>query len=267
MKFRVLFIIFNLVILASFVLIFLMPAFVLGWEYTSVFWSNNWPVGVVFLIVLAGLNAYFLYNWRVFTLLEQEEWQALIDYLERWTFERKRVNRQRTRILINAYVVTGQVDRIRRLEGFLREEKPREVPQLAVELGIPYLLSQEADAMLAYFGEAKDMEGLAQPQWVHWCYAFSLLNAGRFDDAKAELLAVLEQTRDPLLRLLTAHMLEPYGAQDERVAEIVREERGQLHSRYTRDRIDKELERQRHHLQVLFLSSRIEEARDWVFKS
>ena len=52
MKFRLLFIIFNFVILASFLLIFLMPAFVLGWEYTSVFWSTNWPVGLVFLVVL-----------------------------------------------------------------------------------------------------------------------------------------------------------------------------------------------------------------------
>lgn len=267
MRFRVLFIVFNLVILASFVLIFLMPALVLGWEYTTVFWRSNWPVGAVFLVVLAGLNAYFVYNWRVFTLLEREEWQALIDYLEKWTFERKRLSRQRARILINAYVVTGQIERIKRLEQFLREEKPREVARLAMELGIPYLLSQDPEAMLAYFGEAKELEGLSQPQWVHWAYAFALLNAGRFDEAKAELLAVLEESRDPLLRLLSAHMLEPFGAQDERAAETAREAREELHARYTRDKIDKELERQRHHLQVLFLSSRIEEARDWVFKS
>jgi membrane protein implicated in regulation of membrane protease activity len=267
MKFRVLFIIFNVVILVSFVLIFLMPAFVLGWEYTSVFWRSNWPVGAVFLVVLAALNAYFVYNWKVFRLLEEEDWHALIDYLEHSAFEKKQITRQRARILINAYVVTGQVDRIKRLEEFLRAEKPRFVPKLGVELGIPYLLSNDGEQIVGYFGALKDESGLTQPLWVRWCYAFGLMTQARYEEARAELTAVLQESRDPLLKALTAHMLEPFGSQDEATSQLVKETRESLRSQFTRDKLDRELERQRQHLQVLFLASRIEEARDWVFKS
>jgi hypothetical protein len=267
MKFRVLFIIFNVVILASFALVFLMPAFVLGWEYTSVFWSGNWPVGAVFLLVLAGLNGYFVYNWRVFTLLEQEDWNALISYLEESAYERTRVSRQRARILVNAYVVTGQLDRIRDLEAFVRAQKPRLLAKLPLEFGLPYLLSNDGAQMIEYFGPLRDEPRVSQPTWVRWCYAFGLMSDSRFDEARAELVAVIQESRDLLLRTLTAHMLEPFGAQDEATAQLVATVRSELRARHTRNAIDRELERQRQNLQVLFLSSRIEEARDWVFRS
>jgi len=267
MKFRLLFIIFNVVILVSFALIFLMPAFVLGWEYTQVFWSSNWPVGAVFLLVLAGLNGYFVYNWRVFTLLEQEDWNGLIAYLEHEAYERTRLSRQRARILINAYVVTGQVDRISDLEAFVRQEKASLLAKLAVEFGLPYLLSSDGEKMVEYFGELSREPRASEPAWVRWCYAFGLMNGSRFDEARAELTAVLQESRDPLLRTLTAHMLEPFGAQDEATAQLVKDVRQELRAKLSRERFDRELERQRQNLQVLFLSSRIEEARDWVFRS
>lgn len=267
MKFRLLFIVFNVVILTSFLLIFLMPAFVLGWEYTNVFWSTNWPVGLVFLVVLGALNGYFVYNWRVFTLLEREDWESLIDYLETVVLEKKRISRQRVRILVNAYVVTGKVEKIAELEGFLREVRPNLVPRLAIELGLPHLLSNDGARMVEYFGEMKDRQGVSDPVWIRWCYAFGLMTAGRYDEAKGELVAVLEETRDPLLRVLTAHMLEPFGSQDEATAQRVSDERETLRVKFTRDKINRELERQRQNLQVLFLTSRIEEARDWVFPS
>ena len=93
------------------------------------------------------------------------------------------------------------------------------------------------------------------------------MTAARYDEAKVELAAVLEETRDVLLRVLTAHMLEPFGAQDERDRAAGADEREALRAKLTRDKIDRELERQRQNLQVLFLTSRIEEARDWVFTS
>ncbi len=267
MKFRILFVIFNVVLVASFALIFFMPAFVLGWEYTSVFWSGNWPIGAVFVLVLAGLNGYFGYNWRVFTLLEQEDWDGLISHLERIAYERKRLTRQRARILVNAYVVTGRLERIRDLEKFVRDEMPRLLPRLSVELGVPHLLSNDGQRMVEYFGDVKDRVRVSDPAWMRWAYAFGLMLVSRQDEARAELSAVLQESRDPLVRTLTAHMLEPFGDRDEAIARQVDKARAWLREKYTREKLDREMERQRPNLQVLFLSSRIEEARDWVFST
>ncbi len=265
MRFRILFIVFNVVLVASFALIFFMPAFVLGWEYTRVFWSGNWPIGAAFVLVLAGLNGYFGYNWRVFNLLEQEDWAGLVSLLERGAYERKRLTRQRARILVNAYVVTGRMDRISDLEAHIRREKPRLLPGLSIELGVPHLLSNDGQRMVEYFGDLKDRPGAAEPAWLRWAYAFGLMLESRHEEARAQLSAVLEESRDPLVRALTAHMLEPFGDRDEAIGRKVSETRAALREKYTREKLDREMERQRPNLQVLFLSSRIEEARDWVF--
>ena len=55
MKFKAIFVIFNLIILVSFLFIFLIPFFMLGWDYTQVFWTENWSVALVFVGVMAGL--------------------------------------------------------------------------------------------------------------------------------------------------------------------------------------------------------------------
>ena len=95
-------------------------------------------------------------------MLEREDWAALIDYLETVLLEKKRITRQRVRILVNAYVVTGRVERIGDLESFLRDARPNVVPPLAIELGMPHLLSNDGERMVEYFGEMKDRQGVAQ---------------------------------------------------------------------------------------------------------
>jgi len=265
MRFRLLFIAFNVVLLVSFLLIFLMPAIVLGWEYSGVFWESNWPVAAAFLVVLIILNAYFIYNWRTFTLLEQEKWQELIEYIEDQMRRRNSISKGRARILINAYVVSGSIDRIRDLEAFLREHQPALIPPLAMEIGVPHLLSQDADEMAAYFGELRDDGRASQPRWIRWSYALALLNQERFDEAALEFRAVLAESRDLLLQPLTAHMLERFGARDEATAIEARETKNKLREKYSREKLSRELEKGKQNLQVLFLAPKIQEAHEWIY--
>jgi hypothetical protein len=265
MRFRFLFIAFNVVLLISFLLIFLMPAFVLGWEYSGVFWESNWPVAAAFLLVLIALNAYFVYNWKVFNLLEQEKWQDLITFLEDRMKARGKISKGRARILINSYVVSGAVERIRDLEAFLREHQPSLVPGLAMELGVPHLLSQNPDDMTAYFGEMVERKGVSDALWVRWAYGLSLLNLEKFDEAEAELKTVLSASNDLLLKPLTAHMLERFGARDESTAVEVRAVKERLREKYPREKFARELEKGKQQLQVLFLAPKIQEAHSWIY--
>ena len=82
MKLKAVFLLFNAVLVASFLLIFLMPLFLLGAGSFPLFWGRNWIIGVVFLATLAAVNLYFALNWRIFTSLEREDWPALIVQLE-----------------------------------------------------------------------------------------------------------------------------------------------------------------------------------------
>ncbi len=78
MKFKAIYILFNVVLVVSFLVIFLMPVFLLGSDYFSLFWTRNWVIAVVFVVTLAALNTYFLLNWGLFTRLEREDWPGLI---------------------------------------------------------------------------------------------------------------------------------------------------------------------------------------------
>ena len=52
MKLKAVFLLFNAVLIASFLLIFLMPLFLLGIGSFPLFWGRNWIIGVVFLATL-----------------------------------------------------------------------------------------------------------------------------------------------------------------------------------------------------------------------
>ena len=265
MKFRVLVIVFNAVIVASFAVIFMMPMLVLGWEYTGTFWARNWPFGLAFAAILVGVNIYFIYNWKVFSMLERESWDELIAYLEQQVYERGRFGGQRVKILINAYILRAGTDKIGDLEAFLREKRPGLVPRFSIELGIPYLTSQDAAAMEAFFGELKDKPRCSRPLWVRWNYAFALMLQSRADEAQGVLSAVMEETRDPLQQLLAAYLLNTYGADDDNVARQVERVRSGLATRATRESFARFVEKHRDNVQVLLLSQLIRDALDWLF--
>ncbi len=267
MKFKIIFIIFNIVIVASFLFIFLMPAIFLGWDYSRLFWSSNWLLGAAFVAVLGGLNAYFISNWRLFGYLEREEWSKLIEYLEEQVYQKRRFNPQRLRILINAYIVSSQTESIATLEEFLRAEKPRLIPRYSLSLGVPHLVRNDPTDMELYYGELKDKKETKHRLWVRWSYSFSLMLGQKMERAKDELLSLAGEAKDPILRLLTAYLLDAFSAQDQEVKNSVVETVRSVTSEYTAASWRKEVEKQRSNIQIVVLSKLIEDATSWAFES
>jgi hypothetical protein len=265
MKFKIIFVVFNAIIIVSFLFIFLIPYFMLGWAYTQSFWAENWTVGVVFVAVLAGLNGYFVWNWKLFTLLEREDWYALIDYIEDRVYTKKRLGKQHLRVLVNTYVITSQPEKISRLEQFLRENRASLVPRFALHLGIPHLLANDPEDMKSYYGEMRAHPKCADRDWIDWAYAFSLMLARESEDAKGVLLDLLKRTKNDVLALLTLYLLDAFTVSDHQVNNIVLERKRTFQSKYTADQWSKEVEKNRGNLQVIVLSKLVRDASAWVF--
>ena len=168
MKFKVIFALFNVVVVLSFLFIFLMPVFFLGWDYTQLFWSSNWILAAAFAAVMIGLNAYFLSNWKLFTYLESEDWQGLIGYLEDRIYRKGRISRQRIRVLVNTYVVVANTDKIAALEDHLRERAPSYLPRFALHFGIPHLVGNNPQDIEAYYGEMRQNPQCRDRTWIDW---------------------------------------------------------------------------------------------------
>lgn len=264
MKFKIIFILFNVVILVSFLVIYFMPLIMLGWDYTRVFWGRNWGLPVLFVAIIGLLNAYFLLNWKLFTMLEREDWPALTAYLERRIFTKKLIISQQVRILVNAYLVRSDLDAIEKLEKFIKEQKPRILPRFALAFGIPYLLRNDSEQMEAYFSAFADSGGRDGP-WIRWNYGFALILQGKKDGAADVLTRLCRDKTEPVLTLLSAYLLDSLKPEDDESLGLVAQGRGRLQKRYTPSLWAKEVERSRNNIQVVILAKLVEEATDWLF--
>ena len=265
MKFKTIFILFNIVIIISFLIIYLMPLFMLGWEYTSDFWAKNWFLPVIFVAVIGGLNAYFISNWTLFRYLEAEEWEPLIEYLEAKIYSRGRLRSQYVRILINAYLVRGRAGEITRLKEKAEEKRPGLLEKFTLQFGIPYILENDSAGMKEFFGRFLNHDGGREGRWIRWNYAFACFLEEDREEAKKMLLPLAREARDPLLNLLSIYLLEPFSSSDEEAGEAVGAGAKKLLDKYDRDSWEKELGRGKDNVYIVILSRLLGEATEWLF--
>jgi len=276
MKFRTIFMLFNIVILSSFAFVFLMPVFVLGPSSTMDFWKDNWYLGLFFILLIAGLNAFFLANRRVFVLVEREDWGGLSAYLVKTMFGSDpsrpgRFRSSRVRLLINAYLLQSDAEGIARLESELAAKRPDLLRKNALLFGVTRLLagrSAEAESFLKDYLGAKDADF---PDWLGFDYGFSLIMQKRIVEARPYVEAAL-LSRDAVLRALAAYMLGTLCSEaeaDEAARESAREKaaaaRELLRKRFDEGRWAKEVERAKAEVHIVILSKLVDESGRWLF--
>ncbi|HUZ18449.1 MAG TPA: hypothetical protein VMV68_08670 [Spirochaetia bacterium] len=265
MKFKLIFLLFNIVLVVSFLVIYLMPLLVLGWDYTRVFWANNWFLPLIFVCIIGVLNAYFALNWRLFRLLEKEDWNGLVDYLEKQIYSKNRLRKQYIRILINGYLVNSRTEEIRRLEAHIRDKKPRILPSFALLFGIPYLLRNDPAEMESYFGGALAQRGVSDRPWIEWNHAFSLMLLKRREEARAKLKGVADATKEPVLLLLSIYLLEAFTDSDTELEQTLEHGKNALKRRYSPVAWQKEIESAKENVEVVVLTKLVQEATEWLF--
>lgn len=266
MKLKVIFIIFNILIVVSFALVFLLPAILLGWDYAGAFWSGNWYLALIFVVVIGGLNGYFVYNFRLFSALEREDWQGVIEVLERRVMRGSRRSNGQIRLLVNAYVVTSRPEGIERLEEFLRQSDRRALVANAVILGIPHLLSNDGARMERYYGEFRGAVGGEEGQWIEWCYGFALMLQTRVDEARTVLASLAEATRPGVLAGLNAYLLDSLANADESLRGLAERERCRIVETVPHARWKGLVERRRSDLYVLILTRLVRDAETWLYR-
>ena len=266
MKFKTIFVIFNCVIIFSFLFIFFMPLILLGSEYFSLFATKNWIAAVLFLLTLIIINTYFISNWKLFGLLENEDWTRLMSYLEDRIFGKGVLRANHIKMLINACLITSNTQKITNLETYLAEKKPALVNRFALQLGIPHLLKNDPEKAEKYFGRLLAEPHVRNRGWIRWNYAFCLMQQKQFDSAKEELLKLLDGERDQLLQLLAIYMLDSFSRMDPSVRERVNQGRTGLQAKYSPEQWKKKVDGSSKNMEVIILAQIIRDAGEWLFK-
>jgi hypothetical protein len=241
-----------------------MPLILLGPEYTRTFWSSSWYLPLIFLVAIALIDGYFIAHWRLLSLLEEENWQGLIDYLEEQCLRRGKLRSQFVRTLINAYFITNNVSRIEELEKKVREKKPALLRKFSLQFGIPKLLHNDPEDIVSYFREFKEAR-VPQRQWIRFLYAFGLLMKRENTDGREILLQIIRETKEPILKLVSMYTVDPFKTIDDEVLSLVEAQRSELSGRYSREALEKEMSKQRDNVVVIILSKLITDALDWLY--
>lgn len=265
MKLKAIAILLNAVLLAAFIVIFLLPLLLIGVDYFSLFWGRNWPIAVVFFAALAGVNAYFLLNWRLFSALEKEDWPATAAILEGRIFRRGLATAGAVRMLLTTYLVGSHTESVLALEAYLRKRRPGLLGRFSLQFGIPHLLSQDHEEAQKFFSSLLARPGLRDRDWVSWNRAFTLVQAKKDAEAKKDLLPLLNLGTDPVLRLLALYLLDVLARKDAEAAARVREGREQMRARHTPDAFARILEKSGENIEVAVLSQMLGDASRWLF--
>ncbi len=232
----------------------------LGGEYGALFWSGSWYYVAAFLFVIVVIDFYFIYNWKLFTLLESEQWKELETYLNGRMKPGKVPPGFIVRIMINASMMNGNLEAVERLGIRVREKKPALFKKLLLSFSLPVLLESNPEKMEAFF---KPYRG--EGEWTEYLYAFSLLLQKKTEDALLPLIDLCSGKISPVLLLLTIYSLSA-AAENPDERKCLDEKKSKLKTEYTRETFNIEIEKERSHVIAAVLSKLIDDAVNWLFE-
>ena len=207
MKIKYIIIGFNILIIFFLLVIALTPLVVLGAEFAFQFWVSGWPLALVLVAALAGLNVFFLSNRRLFLLLEKEDWPALVDYLERRIYDKNRYSHRLVKLLANSYVIMSDSAGVLNLEKKTALANPGLLEKNALIFGTARILGGDHAGAAAFFSARLEKGKARELQWIRWYYGFALLLSRDFKKAEAEFKALAIACDDAIVTGLSAWFL------------------------------------------------------------
>jgi hypothetical protein len=160
-------------------------------------------------VILVCLGIFFLFNYRLFLLLEREDWPALAYYLEQKIFVKNRYNSRLVKLLASSYMVISDYPSVLKLENKTFLAKKSVVEKNVLVFGAARVISGDYKGATAFFKIHLDKSNLRKQdrEWVRWFYGFSWLLSGVFDKAENEFLSTAVSSESALITGISAFFL------------------------------------------------------------
>jgi hypothetical protein len=207
LKFKSIFIIFNIIIVFFLLAVCLIPLFMLGPDLVPRFWASGWPLALVLVLALIALNGFYAGRHRLYYLLEREDWPALQEYLEQRVISRGHYTPQMVQLLANTYLVMSDSEGVIRLENKTAIAKPALIESNALVFGAAHILGGDTSGAVNFFSRRLEKGKVKDPQWIRWYYGFSLLLDRQFAKAAVEFKALAAESSDVVITGLSSYFL------------------------------------------------------------
>ena len=205
MKFKSIFIVFNLLLLLFLGILIFLPHLVLGSAFATL-WTS-WPLILVWTVFFLVFNAFYFSNRRLFLLLEKEDWPALARYLEDKVIRKNKYSRRLVRLLANTYLVLSDFAAVMMLENKVALVKPALVDQNTLVFGTARILGRDISGAIHFFAARKDRVKSGIKEWVYWYHGFSLLLDRHFEEAGKEFSLLARVSNDAVIIALSSFFL------------------------------------------------------------
>jgi hypothetical protein len=251
----------------------MLPSFVAVPENAANFRHIILPVIIFIAVILVCLIVYLLLNYRLFSLLEREDWPALAYFLEQKIYVKGSYNVQKVRLLASTYMVISDYASVFRLENKAMLVKPSVVEKNVLIFGSARVLGKNYPEAAAFFKTylEKGRLNAKEKEWVRWFYGFSNLLNGDFNKAEPDFSHLAQFSGDAVISGLSAYFLHNNLAKyskkpDECKADA---EKGRLRviaSVKKASQWKKEVEKMEAKIHTAIIRKYIDEAGIWLYK-
>ena len=270
MKFKYIIIIFSIVIVIIVLATVLMPLLLAEPEFAVSLQQLILPLLISIAFLLICVSLFFIINYRLFSLLEREDWPALSFYLEQKIYVKGRYSAQKVRLLASSYLVTSDYNSVLKLENKAMLAKPSVVDKNVLIFGTARILGGNQKDAAIFFKKYMDKGNNKDKQWIHWFFGFSQLLGGVFSVAEEEFSSLAVSSDNALITGLSAYFLGTSllkrSPKPEECRFIVENSRGRIVKALKNiNNWIKEADKSANEIHVAIIRKHIDEAGKWLF--
>jgi len=228
------------------------------------------PLLFFIALLLICMSLYFIVNYRLFSLLEREDWPALSYYLEQKIYVNGRYSAQNVRLLASSYLVISDFPSVLKLEGKTMLAKPSVVEKNVLIFGVARILSGNQKEAANFLKKYMDKGNNRTKQWIHWFFGFSHLLDGVYNVAEQEFSSLALSSDNALITGLSAFFLGnsllKHSPKPEECRFIAENSRSRvLKALKNINDWKKEADRSTNEIHVAIIRKHIDEAGKWLF--
>jgi len=270
LKFKYLIIIFGVIIIVVVLTTSLLPMIISGHRNAVTFKYITLPLLLFMAVLLIGMSIFFFINYRLFSLLEREDWPALAYYLEKKVYSKGRYTDRYIRLLASSYLVISDFQSVLKLENKVLAAKSSIISKNVLIFGAARVLSGDHHEAVLFFKNYLGKCGKNDKQWVQWFYGFSQLLNGSFRQAEPEFLSLAVTSDSILITGLSAYFLrntiEKHSLDSKNCRETADNGRERVRNALSSlENWQKEKDRLTAEIHIAIISKYINDAGKWLF--
>jgi hypothetical protein len=230
------------------------------------------PLIFFILLTFVCVNIFLLFNYRLFSLLEREDWPALSYYLENKIYTKGKYNARNVRLLASSYLVILDYASVFKLENKAMHAKPSVIDKNILIFGTVRILNGSLEEAVDFFRMYLEKGKKSERQWIRMFYGFSLLLCGAFNRAEQEFSFLALSSNNTLVCGLSVYFLGTsilnYSQKFDECKLIVENGRTRIIRKYKNLKsVKEETEKIGSDIHAVIIKNYIDEAGNWFFPS